>query len=332
MLVLFLIDRKRVSSWNFNRKYLLFSLILLGVVLVFVMTKIPETTRVGRLPAILDWLGNIERGNFPYRAESNPSGFPILFFLVSPFYMLGDVGYFEVFGLLLFIYMILNSVKTEKEFLVKVFLLFSAIPVYYELAVRSELLANVTIFLAILIPYHKSLENSESRVVFYTGAILMGLLLSTRLVIGLLVLLFTIFQFRNNISKLILFSISSGLVFVITLIPFYLWDSEYFIANGPFSIQLLYLPTWGMLLFLIIILYSGLIISTLREYFFAGGLILFLVTLFSMSVTIFEYGLTNALFNDYFDISYFTFSIPLLILSIEDYENDKLLGKLIDVQ
>jgi hypothetical protein len=293
------------------------------------MNIIPETTRVGRLPAINEWLGNLINGKFPYRAESNPSGFPFLFFITVPFYLLGDVGYLEVFGLLLFILIIINNANFGKELILKLSLLLFSLPVFYELFVRSELLTNITLFIAVAIPIYTKLSKEDNKLVLGAGAIIMGMLLSTRLIVGLLLFLFLIFIYRNDFKRFFIFGIISFSVFLLTLLPFYLWDAEYFITKGPFSVQLLYLPIWAIVLFVIVIVYAGTIISSLREFFFASGIILFLLTLVSFSITIYNFGITNALFNDYFDISYFIFALPFCILSLEEYKSQENLGRLL---
>lgn len=326
--VIFYINNNLKSFTIGNKKYYYWGLLLLGILLITFMNITPETTRVGRLPAINEWLGNFINGKFPYRAESNPSGFPFLFFITAPFYLMGNVGYLEVFGLLLFVLIIINNSQYRKELLTKIVLLFLSLPIYYELMVRSELLTNITLYLAVVIPIYSVLSKQENKLVFISGAVIMGMLLSTRLIIGLLLFLFLIFLFRNDLKKFFLFGIISFTVFVFTLLPFYLWDSEYFITKGPFSVQLIYLPVWAMVLFLILLIYAGTIISSLREYFFASGLILFSMTLTSYIITIKNYGLNNALLNDYFDISYFIFALPFFILSLAEEKYLTNLGKL----
>lgn len=312
-----------------NKKKYYWGILLLGIILIVFMNMTPETTRVGRLPAINEWLGNFIDGKFPYRAESNPSGFPFLFFIAAPFYLLGDVGYLEVFGLLLFILIIINNANFGKELILKLSLLLFSLPVFYELFVRSELLTNITLFIAVAIPIYAKLSKEDNKLVLGAGAIIMGMLLSTRLIVGLLLFLFLIFIYRNDFKKFFVFGIISFFVFLLTLLPFYLWDAEYFITKGPFSVQLLYLPIWAMIVFMIVIVYAGTIISSLREFFFASGIILFLLTLVSFSITIYNFGLTNALFNDYFDISYFIFALPFCILSLEEYKSQENLGRLL---
>lgn len=319
---------KLIPSQELKQKYIYyFTMLGLLISLILIMNLIPQTTRVGRLPAVNEWLSNFSLGIFPYRADSNPSGFPFLFFFIAPFYLLGDVGYFEVFGLILFILILINSSRTRKEISFKLFFLFVSLPIYYELFVRSELLANIALVIAVVIPLYINLEKRDDKISFWVGAVIFGALLSTRLIVFVLLFLFLMLMFRQNLKKLFLFGLTSLIVFLLTLVPFYLWDQEYFVQSGPFSIQLIYLPNWAILISIAVIVYIGMIISNLQEYFFTCGLSLFALTFVSMMLKIIEAGFNNALFKDHFDISYFIFSLPFFILSLEEYKHNNFLGR-----
>ncbi|NCQ19594.1 MAG: hypothetical protein GW805_14870, partial [Ignavibacteria bacterium] len=133
--LLFFLNKKIESqSSNFSKRQL-FPVLVFLFLIAAAMAFIPQSTRVGRFPALIEWLSNFQQGIFPYGTKANPSGFPFLFFLASPFYLLGDAGYLEVFGLLLFLMLILKSVKTKKEYWVKILFLLLLPTTFYELAV-----------------------------------------------------------------------------------------------------------------------------------------------------------------------------------------------------
>jgi len=69
---------------------------LLAILFTFLMFQFdPEKIRVGRYPAMHDWITRFFDSEFPYAAPTNPSGFPFLFVMAMPFYLLGDLGFFK---------------------------------------------------------------------------------------------------------------------------------------------------------------------------------------------------------------------------------------------
>ena len=140
--------------------------------------------------------------------------------------------------------------------------------------------------------------------------------------------------FRNDLPRLILFSVIAISVFLITLIPFVLWDKESFFSNGPFAIQsfLAYIPMWNVVLILLVSIYLGWVVADLQEVFFACGVMLFIPVFLSMAYKIIQFGFYDAMINDIFDHSYYEFVIPFLILSIKDYKVDRFLGKVMEVE
>jgi len=73
--------------------------------------------------------------------------------------------------------------------------------------------------------------------------------------------------------------------------------------------------------------YAGWIVSNIHEIFFAVGLMLFLPVFISMVYAIFSVGFYNALVGDVFDLSYYVFCIPFLVMAICEYRVDKTLGR-----
>jgi TRAP-type uncharacterized transport system fused permease subunit len=83
----------RLSSRTQNLIYL--SLIIISAIcLAFLMFHFdPEKIRVGRYPAIHDWLTMLFHSQFPYASPTRPSGFPFLF-LMAPILFFGRFGSF----------------------------------------------------------------------------------------------------------------------------------------------------------------------------------------------------------------------------------------------
>lgn len=326
MIIIFVVDQYVEKKLLIKTKWKNSALLLLSVLSVFLLSEIPFETRVSRLPAIMQWIENFSKGVFPYRSAANPSGFPFLYYLSMPFYLLGDVGYLAVFGLVLYLWLLVSNSNTKKELIVRILLLFSMLPVVYEIIVRSELFANMSIIILIFFLSEKYLIKNNFDIKFVFLSILWGLLLSTRLVAFLLFTLYVIYHFRNNILKGILFSCFAVFIFILTLVPFVLWDAGYFFSRGPFSIQFLYLPSWMIPVFCVMLVFAGWVIADIRELFFACGFFLFAAAFSSLITFCLQEGIEEVF---RFDISYFIFCVPFFILSIQEYEIKRMIGKVI---
>ena len=104
-LVVWILYRKtesRLSPQTENLLYF-FTIALLAIVLALVMSNFdPQRIRVGRYPALQDWISRLFDSEFPYDSQTRPSGFPFLFVMAMPFYFLRDLGFFQIFGFLMF--------------------------------------------------------------------------------------------------------------------------------------------------------------------------------------------------------------------------------------
>ncbi len=325
--LLFFIDKK---SETYNTTFTLKQLFpVLGFLLLVTvsMVFIPQSTQVGRFSEVFEWLSNFQQGIFPYGTKANPSGFPFLFFLASPFYLIGDAGYLEVFGLFLFLMLLFKSAKTKKEFYVKMFLLFFLPTTFYELAVRSELFTNTVLIISLFFLAEQKLNEQERNIPFFVLALMFGFFLSTRLIAFLWLALFLLFFFRNNLKNGAVFLAISLSVFLLSLLPFYLWNAEAFINKGPFAVQTIYLPKWIFVVFPFIVLYVGWMIADFQELLFASGVLTFLLVSISFLMTISDVGMSETFFNSRFDISYYILSVPFFILALKEYRVDRFLGK-----
>lgn len=327
ILLLFFINKKSEAyDTVFTAKQLFPVLGFLFLVTVS-MAFIPQSTRVGRFPAVLEWLSNFQQGIFPYGTKTNPSGFPVLFFLASPFYLIGDTGYLEVFGLFLFLMLLLKSVKTKKEYYLKMFLLLFLPTTFYELAAGRELFTNTVLIISLFFLAEQKLNEQERNISFFILALMFGFFLSTRLIAFLWLALFLLFFFRNNLKNGAIFFAIALSVFLLSLLPFYLWNAEAFINKGPFAVQTIYLSKWIYLIFPLIVLYAGWLIADFQELLFASGVLTFLLVSISFLMTIGDAGMSEAFFNSRFDISYFILSVPFFILALKEYSVDRFLGK-----
>lgn len=326
---IYLIDSQIDAFKKFEgKKAAIIYTLIFSILLIILYQFIPEKTRVGRFVAINQWLDLFINEVYPYSAKSHPSGFPFLFFIASPFYFMGDSGYMIVFGIFLFLFTAIQRFETSKQAYVVLILFLSSIPIYFEYLVRSELFTNVTLFIVFVLLIDKFKNSLHLKRVFLFLSLLLGILLSTRLIIALYSIPVLLFFFRNDFKLIFKFSFVSIFVFILTLIPFYFWNVNSFLTDGPLAIQSLYLPVWAMVFLIIISFYGGYIVADLQELFFFLGLISFSAVSISFILSITEFGIQKALFDSSFDISYFIFSVPFFLLSIKEYKVDRFLGKI----
>lgn len=322
--VIFYIDKYGNSHLKyFNQKHFLIFSVILALISICWITFIPRYGGVGRLPGIEDWLDSFFSGRFPYHYKIAPSGFPFLFIISAPFYFLKNAGYLEAAGLIFYLGSVVYLSRTIKENLLRIIILIISPVFYFSFVVRDELFFNMMIIIVLILFVQRYFDPEKYSYKFEIFGLLFGLLLSTRSVVGMVYAVYLTHLFKQNLPRGYLFIFLVLLAFYLTLVPFYLWDQISFILYGPFAIQqkVAALPIGIVAVILVIAIYSGWIASNLQEVFFASGVVLFLAVLISMVLKIFAAGFTQAVVNDVFDLSYFIFCVPFLLLSIGEYDN-----------
>ena len=324
IVIIFYIDKYGNSHFKYlNQKhFFIFSSILI-LISIYWITFIPKYGEVGRLSGIEVWLNRFLNGRFPYQYIVAPSGFPVLFIISAPFYFLKNVGYLEVVGLIFYLGAVAFLSKTIKENLFRITILLLTPIFYYSFVVRDELFFNMMIIIVLILFAQRYFDPGKYSYKFEMFGLLFGLLLSTRSVAGMIYAVYLTYFFKQNLPRGYLFIFLILLAFYLTLVPFFLWDQISFLLYGPFAIQqkVAALPVWTVAIILVIAIYSGWVASNLQEVFFASGFVLFLSVLISMILKIFAFGFMQAVVNDVFDISYFIFCVPFLLLSIGEYNN-----------
>jgi hypothetical protein len=316
-IVIFYLDKHLPSGEEINRKsFMVFFLIVLIMFIIFEITFKPDQG-LSHFVSFC-WLTNLVNGVFPYN-NSYAHNLPFLYYINAPFYLLGDAGIISLFGLALFFLLILELSLANKELVIRI-IVFLLLPiVYYEVVTGGNSLANAVLIISVIFIISKFIDADNINIKFFFLSFIFGALLCTRLIVLIPFLLSILFLFRHNIKKLLLFVLVSLLVCVALLVPFIRWDYSSFTLFGPFNGYITALPLWAYIILLIILLYTGWMISDIQELFFASGVILFIISL----VIFFRSG-------NYFDEM--VFSIPFLILSIKEYEVDKFLGKKIPIR
>ena len=284
-----------------------FILLFLLIVLFFIAFEfLFNVNRGDAYFASSAWLTNIAGGAFPY---TNVYSFnlPFLYYLESPFYLLGNVAVFNLFGLTLFLFLVLQFSSTKKEAATRTIVLLILPAFYYEILSGGNAFTNAVLVIAIILLMKKIIDEDKINIKFLFLSIIFGALLSL------------LFFFRYNLKNLFLFFLVALFTCIALLIPFIRWNNSDFITYGLFTSSFTNLPVWIYILLFIVVVYTGWMISDLQELLFAAGTILSFVSLIEF--------LGNTNYSDGLILS-----IPFLILSIKEYEVDKFLGKKIPIK
>ncbi len=305
-------------SWLADRRLFLVVLAILLMVALAIVFIFPEASRVSRLFALREWLARLLSGSFPwsFSITQNPSGLPFLFILALPFDLLGNLGLLEVLGIVLFFISLTRLFPQPKARWLPLLALVLVPSFFYELLVRSELLFNISLVILLMLLAEPYLHPEKLDFAFFALAALFGLVLSTRTIVGVIYAAYYVFKFRQQVLRGIVFSGLTLLFFGLTLLPFIVWDPGAFFTQGPFYMQLLHLPVALAGLFVVLAAVAGWKAENFHQVIFLSGILLFLIVGAAFIWTAAATGLTASIINDGFDITYFIFCVPLLVLSL----------------
>ena len=148
-----------------------------------------------------------------------------------------------------------------------------------------------------------------------------GCIFATRLVFPVISIIWLLYFFRFYTGKGFVYLLISSVVLVLWIFPFYLWNTETFIAHGPFAIQSVYLPYWSLAIVLLMIVIAGWSVSDFREVLFSTGLILFVTATLSFIFTVHREGFDISFHGSRSDLSYYVLCVPFLISAIKERIN-----------
>ncbi len=314
-----------------NYRLLYFGITVLAAILLTILMLQFEPTdiRVGRYSALHDWITKMFAGEFPYDSSSRPSGFPFLFIMAIPFYFLGDTGLLQIFSFLIMAAIFYFRFRNDNAISLRLLILLVISPIFiFEIVVRSDLFSNMVIVLLYLIICEKYLSKERLLIQIALG-LLGGFLLSTRSIVLIIIILYFVWKIRESKIDPYLLVLSIFFGFLITMIPFALWDFTYFINYGPFAVQMSYVPVWFIVLSTIISFLWATKIKTIGQVYFAATTMLFMVVLGAFVIFVVRFGLIDSVMNSQFDISYFCFPLPFVLMSPcaaaeSDYTNNRL--------
>lgn len=318
---MYLIARGAQAQKKFRWELWLLSLSFLFLFLLFWAADyfIPlESLQVDRWSVISSFWEEALAGRYPYLARSHmgnyPGPMPFYFILTGPFYFLEMLSFFSALGYLLFLTWLWRR-RSEKPVWPGLVLLLGFVPLYWEIAVRSNLFS-----LSLLVAW--SLERAapafakiSTRSVLW--ALALGLLLCTRSIYALpyLLLLSLLWQGQSRGITLFVLGLVLTAGFSLSFLPLWLWFPEEWSLMNPFIVQGSFLvPPYFILLFLAAALALSRAIHHRGDLLFYGGLILWLCIAAYAGYQMLLHGWEAAYFQSHIDISYFLFSAPFFFL------------------
>ena len=187
--------------------------------------------------------------------------------------------------------------------------------------VETEILIYVVLSSAVIIMGSKYLVNEKYDYLFFAFSLFFGIILSSNLYFGLVLILAILFIFRQSFPKIILFSVLTigfGLA-IPSLLDALNFTFDYHIYLPEISV-------WFLAILILISIYAGWLVADLQELFYASGIVLFFFMLIPSISKIFQFGFFDAVNNDLVFSSLLAV-VPLFLFSIKEYEVDKFLGK-----
>jgi len=309
---------------NFNIFFIVISLLAIAFYIFLNIYVDGKSLNVDRWSAMSVGIKNLLNGNYPYTAIDHLGGrtsnFPGLFFLGLPFYLLGNVGFLQVFVFVLLSWYVYKFIPTNFQRIL-IISLFILSPAYlWEIYAKSDLMSNL-ILLFIFIDYWSKKHRDNLFNQPLIAGIIIGVLTMTRGVVVLVLLIYFFKAFFIKITKqkmLFLFTIIATILLLI--LPIYItmpaWDIVK--EKNPLALQTSLLPSYLYLIFILSAILLSYIINKKRIIWWAF-LIIFIPVLTSFVLFIYEFGFERSLLQSRFDISYFNMSLTFIIFWLATY-------------
>lgn len=320
-----------ISIWKYQKTLTSFlskfrftnSILIVFFVLVFALLfiKIPqETLNVDRWSVISSFWDNYFSDKYVYLATSHmgnyPGPMPFYYILALPFYLLGELGYFSLFGLIVFLILLKYDKVASSKQTVFIVLLFISTFNFWEVISRSNIFLNASLVLFSIIYLFKSIEKRTPYFVLWNG-ILIGLMLSTRNVFVIPYIVTFLYLLKSkelSVTQVFQLGIIAVFTFILTFLPFTYNYFEEFKTINPFIIQSDYLmPQYLTYLCVVTSFMFVFLVKSKEDIYFFSGIALFLTILVYFMYHILNSGFQEAFFESRIDLSYFILSMPFLL-------------------
>ena len=267
----------------------------------------PMNVGVDRWSAIHNFWDAFLQGEFPYAVtthlpnENTPSPLPVWMMMVLPFYLLGDVGILQPV-LFIFISVLIYRMFSKSSDRLILFLIITLSPAFwYETLVTA---------------IHRLGSGTNSLWKLTNTTIILGLLMSTRSVLAIPAALIVAGISQNSVIRFFSLSFGALPIFLLTLLPFYLWNSELFIANNPLILNANKSAPGLISLVLILSPILGFRIKSFQQRIFWGGFFIFLVTIIPQLWLLTKTPFSKILYEDMADVAYLMMGLPFMLVGI----------------
>jgi hypothetical protein len=298
-----------------------------GITAVFVVVYLimlrsidPVSVNIDRWSAITSFNDNLLTGKFPYLSMSHlnhqVSGFPGLFIMAMPFQLAGDIGYFQLVAFICFGFMVFRGLRSPSEKNTVLILAGTSPLVLLEIAARSELFTNMVLVLLVftLCEHFRCTKSSNAMILC---GICAGIVASTRGIVIIPYIVYFVRYFKKHETGFALQFITVSLIaYIATLIPFYLWNTEAFIASNPFVLQSSYIPKGLLAAAVLFSVWFGLHAKDSGQKIRGMGYILFVIVATLFLKTVIVHGWSQAVDKSSFDLTYFQFCMPFLLFGL----------------
>lgn len=301
-------------------------LTLTGLVAVIAASIIfidPMTIRVDRWSATSYFLDALFRGEYPYGVSTHlnignyPSPFPFWQYLNIPFWLIGDVGWIQVFFLLVFAGAIYAYFRAWKPVWIALALLCMSPAYWWEIAARSDSLSNAFLVCACLLMIEKYAVKME--LCWWILAVVAGCLASTRLsaVIPVALYLFRPWLDASWQAKIGFVGLAAAIALAF-FAPYICWDTEnwIFFQRNPFMSQTSPGSPWILGIMMLIAIGIAYKKKTFAYFVSTTSVFLFAFMLFTQLGVIYRCPEPINLFDIRCDISYFSLSLPYIFLAL----------------
>lgn len=280
----------------------------------------PYGVQVDRWSALHNPIANLLAGEYPYLAPTHLDGyaspFPVWQLFHVPFFLLGNVGLSFFFVLVLFFYSIYH-LQGIRPLFVALLLIFCSPAVWYEVAVRSDLITNILLVATMLNFVVQKISVQWLQRYVVSVSIIVALLACTR-VVSLLPIALLLFPYymRLGWKKQVLFLLCLGISFVMTFLPFALWDplNFFYFEHNPWSLQTRQGNGADFILFIPLGIYLSLQWNGNHVNYYRNTVLLLIIFV----ATTFVHNMINSgnydLFSSAYDITYFTTALPFCVL------------------
>lgn len=315
--------KNRLNTFSRFKKWLIFTGLLLSLLLFYIMVSVDKNQlNTDRWSAMTSAIGALLNLDYPYTAVDHMGGrssnFPGLLLIGIPFYLLGNVGFLEIFTFLATIlFLVKSKIMNHRKVLTLLLLLFSP-AWWWEIVTGSDLMSNIIlIILFMLIWHHKYPED------YFRKPVLLGILTAIFILTrGIVIIPLTIFLFKAfmDAPKVKKFQFTSSFLIAIILLalPVILLapDTDTLIHYNPIVLQIRHMPYYIQMLTIASSFLLAIGAKHISIVFFRSFLVLSSFILLTLIISLWNYGLYESIVNSIFDISYLGMLIPFSIVTL----------------